>query len=64
LYYYVRIFRNIFLREAEGSKEPIQFSVWQIAIVLLLVVPTLVFGLYFTPIVNAAIASVKMFGLR
>ncbi len=64
LYYYVRIFRNIFLREAEGSKEPIQFSKWQFAIVLLLVVPTVVFGLYFTPIVNAAIASVKMFGLR
>jgi NADH-quinone oxidoreductase subunit N len=64
LYYYVRIFRNIFLRETEGSKEPIHFSVWQIAIVLLLVVPTVVFGLYFTPIVNAAIASVKMFGLR
>lgn len=64
LYYYVRVFRNLFLRDAEGSKEPIHFSIWQIAIVLLLVIPTIGFGLYFTPIVNAAIASVKMFGLR
>jgi NADH-quinone oxidoreductase subunit N len=64
LYYYVRIFRNIFLREPDGSKEPIRFGRWQIALVLLLVIPTVVFGLYFTPIVNAAIASVKMFGLR
>jgi NADH-quinone oxidoreductase subunit N len=64
LYYYVRVLRNIFLRDPEGSSEPFVFSKPQLALVLLLVVPTILFGLYFSPIVDFANASVIMFGLH
>ncbi len=64
LYYYARVFRNLFIREPEGSVEPIRFNRWQIALVLILVIPTIGLGLYFTPVVEAVMHSVAMFGLR
>jgi NADH-quinone oxidoreductase subunit N len=64
LYYYVRVLRNMFLRDPEGSTEPIALSKPQLVLLMLLVVPTLLFGLYFTPIVDFANASVAMVGIR
>jgi NADH-quinone oxidoreductase subunit N len=64
LYYYVRIVRNMYLRDPEGSPEPIRFAPQYIVIMLMLVIPNLVLGLYFTPLVNLAQASVTMFGIR
>lgn len=64
LYYYVRVVRNMFLRDPEGNKNPIVFSTPQLAIVLVLLIPTLLFGLFYSPIVELANASVMMFGVR
>jgi NADH-quinone oxidoreductase subunit N len=64
LYYYVRVIRNMFLRDPEGDSSSIAFSAPQVAIVLLLVIPTLLFGLYYSPIVELANASITMFGIR
>lgn len=64
LYYYVRIVRNMFLRDPEGESATLEFSLPQIAILLLLAVPTLLFGLYYSPIVEFANASMTMFGLQ
>jgi len=64
LYYYVRVLRNMFLRDPEGSAEPIVLSKPQLVLLMLLVIPTLLFGLYFTPIVDLANASVVMVGIR
>jgi NADH-quinone oxidoreductase subunit N len=64
LYYYVRVVRNIFLRDPEAHAGQLVFSAPQVALVLLLVVPTLLFGLYYSPIVEFANASVTMIGLR
>lgn len=64
LYYYVRVLRNMYLKEPEGSREPIRFSPFQVVILLALVVPTLLFGIYFGPLVEYAQASVSMFGVR
>jgi NADH-quinone oxidoreductase subunit N len=63
LYYYVRIFRNMFLRDPDssGSSEPIRFGFPQVALLLVLVVPTIVLGLYFGGLVEFAQASVVMF---
>jgi NADH-quinone oxidoreductase subunit N len=58
------VLRNIFLRDPEGSKEPLLFSKPQITLLVLLMIPTIVFGLYFTPIVDFANASLMMFGIR
>lgn len=64
LYYYVRVLRNMFLRDPEKGSGLLQFSVPEVAILLLLLVPTVLFGLYFAPIVDFANASVIMFGVR
>ncbi len=64
LYYYVRILRNMFLRDPDSSVQPFQISVSQIIIVLMLVVPTILLGLYFGPLVEYAQASVTMFGIH
>jgi NADH-quinone oxidoreductase subunit N len=62
LYYYVRIFRNVFLRSDDHAGPAIVLSGVQTALLLVLVVPTLVLGLYFGPLVNLAQASVRIFG--
>ncbi len=63
LYYYARVLRNMYLRDDErhvGAQ--IEFTYLQKAMVLLLLIPTILFGLYFTPLVQLAQASVKIFG--
>jgi NADH-quinone oxidoreductase subunit N len=62
LYYYVRVFRNMFLNSGERSEAPLMFGTLQTATVLVLLVPTILLGLYFTPLVELAQASVKIFG--
>jgi NADH-quinone oxidoreductase subunit N len=64
LYYYVRVLRNIFLRDPEGNTEPLVFPKPQLTLLVILMIPTILFGLYFTPIVNFANASLSMFGIR
>jgi NADH-quinone oxidoreductase subunit N len=64
LYYYVKVLRNMFLRESKGSNEPIIFSPVQIALLMILLIPTVLLGIYFTPLVEVAQASVKMFGVH
>lgn len=64
LYYYVRIIRNIFLREPEGIVEPLRTTPSQAVVLLVLLVPTILLGLYFTPLVEFAQASVAMFGVH
>jgi NADH-quinone oxidoreductase subunit N len=63
LYYYVRVVRNMFLRDPEATATPITFPAPQVVVLLMLVIPTLVLGLYFGPLVEFANASVVMFGL-
>ena len=62
LYYYVRVFRNMFLRTEEPSSPGITLSWLQNAALVVLLVPTLLLGLYFTPLVQLAQASVRLFG--
>ena len=62
LYYYVRIIRTMFLREPDSSSQAVRFSFGQVVILFVLLIPTLLLGLYFTPLVQFAQASVVMFG--
>ncbi len=64
LYYYVRVLRNMFLRDPDQGSGLIKFSFPQVLVLLLLVIPTLLFGLYYSPIVDWANSSVIMFGVR
>ena len=62
LYYYMRVLRNVFLRGGEPTATPLVVGRLENVIVLVLLVPTLLLGLYFTPLADLAQASVKMFG--
>ncbi len=62
LYYYARVFRNMYLREPiDGDESPITFSPLVIVITILFIVPNIVFGLYFGPLVSYAQQSVNLF---
>lgn len=63
LYYYVKIFRNMYLRPDERTESVgLDFSFAQKLVILVLVFPILLFGLYFSPLVQFAQASVRIFG--
>lgn len=61
LYYYVNIFRNMWVRGLDKPAEPFKFSAPSLVLVVLLIIPNLLFGLYFTPILSWAESSVAIF---
>jgi len=61
-YYYVRVLKNLYLVKTETSRENISFSFGNAVVLLLLLIPVLVFGVYFTPIVNLAKNSAAILG--
>jgi len=61
LVFYVKVFRNMYLRKVDEAKETYKFSVASIVLMIALAIPTLLFGIYFSPIVNWAQQSVGMF---
>lgn len=61
LFYYVNVIRNMYLRETDKTSPQFVFSPIEIAIVLILAGATLVFGIYFTPIVEWATHSMNIF---
>ena len=63
LYYYVRVLRNMFLRQgALDVAEALSFGKVQTVTTLVLLVPTLLLGIYFSPLVHLAQESVRIFG--
>ncbi len=64
LYYYARVLRYMFLRDPEGQTNSITLQRPEAILLMALVIPTLLFGLYFGPLVELANASVQMFGIR
>jgi hypothetical protein len=54
----------MFLRDPEDQSGPLHLFRREALILLVLAIPTLVFGLYFAPIVDLANISVQMFGLH
>jgi len=60
LYYYVRVLKHLFISEAENEVPTLRVSMSDIVFILILVIPTLVLGLYFTPMVEFAKSSIGM----
>ncbi|MCP5061030.1 MAG: NADH-quinone oxidoreductase subunit N [Ignavibacteriae bacterium] len=60
LYYYVRVLKHLFISEAENEVPTLKVSMSDIVFILILVIPTLVLGLYFTPMVEFAKSSIGM----
>ncbi len=63
LFYYIRVVRNMFLVDPEESSEPVILDYGSTAILVLLLIPVLLLGVYFTPIVTWAKDAVTMFGM-
>ncbi len=62
LYYYARVFRNMYLREPlDGDSSPITFSPLVIVTAIIFIVPNILFGVYFGPLISFAQQSVKIF---
>ena len=61
LYYYMKVVRNMYMKQNENTAEKFKFSPAVIIIVLILAIPTLIFGIYFTPIVQWANLSMNIF---
>jgi NADH-quinone oxidoreductase subunit N len=62
LFYYMRVVRNMFLYEPEGESSKIVLDKGSGALLLLLVIPTPLFGVYFSPIIEFARSSIAIFG--
>ncbi|MDH7516336.1 MAG: NADH-quinone oxidoreductase subunit N [Bacteroidota bacterium] len=61
LYYYARVLRNMYLREPlDGDISPIRFRPAVVVTVVLFIIPNILFGLYFEPLVKWTQASVAM----
>jgi NADH-quinone oxidoreductase subunit N len=61
-YYYVRVLKNLYLVRTETTHETISASFGNVFIILLLLIPVFIFGVYFTPIVNLAKNSAAILG--
>lgn len=63
LFYYIRVVRNMFFYKPEEGLQKLEFDLVTKIVLLLLIIPTLLFGIYFTPIFEMARNSVQMFGM-
>ncbi|MEJ5261934.1 MAG: NADH-quinone oxidoreductase subunit N [Ignavibacterium sp.] len=63
LYYYIRVLKNMYLVKDETKSIHIELKPLSFITILLLVIPVLLFGVYFTPIVDFAKLSIQILGL-
>ncbi len=62
LYYYVRVLKCMFLDSSEKELQPISISIPNLILLLILVIPTLILGIYFTPLIEFAKHSITILG--
>ncbi len=63
LYYYIRVLKHMFLTKPEPAKETIVTPLPNMLFILALLIPILLFGIYFTPVVNFAESCITILGL-
>lgn len=63
LFYYIRVVRNLFFYKPELDAGKLTFDLSSKTILLFLLVPVLLFGIYFTPILEFVKSSVQIFGM-
>lgn len=62
LYYYARVLKHMFLDKSEKELPAISSSYAAIVFVMVFVAPVLIFGVYFSPLVELAKSSVTLLG--
>lgn len=63
LFYYIRVVRNMYFFKPEADQGPVILNLSSRVVLLLLLIPTLVLGVYFTPIIEFAQQSIQLFGM-
>ncbi len=64
LFYYIRVVRNLFFFEPDsGLQQSADFSMLSKVLLWVLLIPTLLLGIYFAPVVEFAGISIRMFGM-
>lgn len=61
LYYYVKIFKNMYLKDVDSVKPALSYTPASVVLLIILAVPTLLFGIYFSPIIDWANRSAMIF---
>jgi NADH-quinone oxidoreductase subunit N len=62
LFFYIRVVRNMFFFQPEPDQKPIHFNSLTKAVLYALLIPTLVLGIYFSPLLTAVRDSVSIIG--
>ncbi|MBI1931524.1 MAG: NADH-quinone oxidoreductase subunit N [Ignavibacteriales bacterium] len=60
LYYYIRILKHMFISESEKEIQKFTISLNEIVFIVILLIPTLLLGVYFSPIVDFAQSCLTM----
>ena len=60
LYYYIKVLKNMYLVKVEVEKPPLNVSYANIVMLIILLAPILILGIYFTPLVNLAKYSISL----
>ncbi len=63
LFYYIRVVKNLFLVQPKGPVDPLVYTMSSKVILIMLLIPVLVLGVYFTPVLEFARYSMKIFGM-
>lgn len=65
LYYYIRILKEMYLSKpaAEAALPEMKMSPLNTALVVVMLIPVIIFGVYFTPLLEFAKSCVSVFGL-
>jgi len=63
LFYYMRVVRNMFFYKPERDTDKIDFGYRSTIVLMLLLIPTLILGIYFEPVLEFAKYSIQMFGI-
>jgi NADH-quinone oxidoreductase subunit N len=64
LYYYVKILKNMFLIRPLEASPVVSFGLGYNVLLIILVVPTILLGVYFAPLTKFAEYSIQMFGIK
>ena len=62
LYYYVRVLKHLFLTKPNEKTVTVPVSGMNVVLIILLIIPIILFGIYFTPVVNLAQQGIAMLG--
>jgi NADH-quinone oxidoreductase subunit N len=62
LYYYIRVLKNLFLTRPENGTFEFKINFSDGFVMVLLAAPVIIFGLYFTPLINIAKSSIQILG--